>query len=312
MQNLPATRSEQNKLTQRMTACFACGNRPLSLKRCQGCRAVFYCNRNCQKDNWPVHKATCRKHMQQAAKSISSTSTTTTTTSKAGEHPHPQQEKDKESFEDWLRRRGPDVKITEENLKDYVPNVEYKEPAATVPARTAEKIPEYPELDSYNIADPGPQELENNQHWDDTMLQAHRDGLGRCYTKICWRQTTRAVMVCMLLPPETRSKHVQVDLTPTSLRVWHQTAGTICNHQFASKVYVGGTSDSRGSTWEIVHRRCLVLMLEKWDCEHTDACLDASRTFWFRIWQGTREYELATSAKSVPTCYYATRDLQLQ
>lgn len=32
-----------------------------SLKLCQGCRLVRYCSKECQRRDWPVHKAFCRR-----------------------------------------------------------------------------------------------------------------------------------------------------------------------------------------------------------------------------------------------------------
>jgi len=40
-------------------ACGSCGKASESLKQCTRCRQVSYCNRNCQRADWPRHKSTC-------------------------------------------------------------------------------------------------------------------------------------------------------------------------------------------------------------------------------------------------------------
>jgi hypothetical protein len=45
-------------------SCGACGitsNNIYDLKRCGGCGAVYYCNRECQVTHWKAHKADCKK-----------------------------------------------------------------------------------------------------------------------------------------------------------------------------------------------------------------------------------------------------------
>jgi hypothetical protein len=37
------------------------------MKRCAGCRAVVYCSRECQKEDWPDHKQHCRDLAQDPA-----------------------------------------------------------------------------------------------------------------------------------------------------------------------------------------------------------------------------------------------------
>lgn len=39
-----------------------------SLHRCTGCKAVYYCNRTCQRGDWPGHKIFCKKFASWAAK----------------------------------------------------------------------------------------------------------------------------------------------------------------------------------------------------------------------------------------------------
>jgi hypothetical protein len=38
--------------------CYTCGTEAKHL--CGGCAAVWYCDKECQKSHWPVHKATCK------------------------------------------------------------------------------------------------------------------------------------------------------------------------------------------------------------------------------------------------------------
>ncbi|XP_076045904.1 uncharacterized protein LOC143028137 isoform X2 [Oratosquilla oratoria] len=40
--------------------CFVCGNQTDT--RCTGCKLVFYCSRDCQRDNWKLHKDVCRPY----------------------------------------------------------------------------------------------------------------------------------------------------------------------------------------------------------------------------------------------------------
>ena len=48
---------EQKKLTAK---CAHCSSPLFQPKRCARCKKVQYCNRQCQENNWPSHKATCR------------------------------------------------------------------------------------------------------------------------------------------------------------------------------------------------------------------------------------------------------------
>ena len=47
--------------------CSHCGNKQGKLKRCTGCRLVFYCNEQCQRSNWKCHKKTCKKEQRKSS-----------------------------------------------------------------------------------------------------------------------------------------------------------------------------------------------------------------------------------------------------
>ena len=48
------------------TSCETAESAPLKLKKCTGCRSVQYCCQDCQRDDWPAHKSTCRRLQQEA------------------------------------------------------------------------------------------------------------------------------------------------------------------------------------------------------------------------------------------------------
>lgn len=41
--------------------CAFCHSKTEDLKRCFGCRKVFYCGKQCQKQHWKEHKPHCQK-----------------------------------------------------------------------------------------------------------------------------------------------------------------------------------------------------------------------------------------------------------
>ncbi|GBF91736.1 hypothetical protein Rsub_04040 [Raphidocelis subcapitata] len=40
-------------------SCAACGNSGTGLRRCSACGTVWYCNRDCQRSDWSLHKPAC-------------------------------------------------------------------------------------------------------------------------------------------------------------------------------------------------------------------------------------------------------------
>ena len=40
--------------------CLSCWRATSGIKRCTGCKMVFYCNVNCQKRHWKAHRSVCR------------------------------------------------------------------------------------------------------------------------------------------------------------------------------------------------------------------------------------------------------------
>ncbi|CAL4089503.1 unnamed protein product [Meganyctiphanes norvegica] len=54
-------------------ACSACGtmtSMEVSLQRCAGCQLVSYCNKNCQKADWKMHKLLCKEFPVEGGKSV--------------------------------------------------------------------------------------------------------------------------------------------------------------------------------------------------------------------------------------------------
>jgi hypothetical protein len=56
-------------------ACAACsrrGSRQHKLRLCRGCRAVRYCDADCQRAHWPEHRRDCAAGRQQQGQGASS------------------------------------------------------------------------------------------------------------------------------------------------------------------------------------------------------------------------------------------------
>ena len=41
-------------------ACSYCNSTPIKLKRCKGCKSVWYCDAKCQVKHWKTHKRDCK------------------------------------------------------------------------------------------------------------------------------------------------------------------------------------------------------------------------------------------------------------
>ena len=59
----PSARPQSPVGARRKTgrSCARCNEAPEKLQRCKGCKMVYYCNAECQRLHWKVHKAECRK-----------------------------------------------------------------------------------------------------------------------------------------------------------------------------------------------------------------------------------------------------------
>ena len=55
--NKPTTKNGTPTLT---LLCSACGKKPNSLKKCNGCKCVWYCDKECQNKHRKEHKHECR------------------------------------------------------------------------------------------------------------------------------------------------------------------------------------------------------------------------------------------------------------
>lgn len=49
------------------TRCEKCGSADEGLRKCQQCKAAYYCSRDCQLSHWKEHKVACRYHTSTAA-----------------------------------------------------------------------------------------------------------------------------------------------------------------------------------------------------------------------------------------------------
>ena len=45
--------------------CASCHSKTENLKRCSGCKRVFYCSKTCQKNHWKEHKPDCQSSWNQ-------------------------------------------------------------------------------------------------------------------------------------------------------------------------------------------------------------------------------------------------------
>lgn len=52
---------EKHQLVCKKCKCKYCGTRrlPSDIKKCSGCKKVYYCNETCQKKHWKHHKRRC-------------------------------------------------------------------------------------------------------------------------------------------------------------------------------------------------------------------------------------------------------------
>ncbi|XP_067686513.1 uncharacterized protein [Haliotis asinina] len=57
----PISATPRQKTTVADNSCNSCGKVSSQCKRCLGCLKVAYCNRECQRKDWPVHKMDCKK-----------------------------------------------------------------------------------------------------------------------------------------------------------------------------------------------------------------------------------------------------------
>ena len=57
--------------TDKIRACCGCCNQvegDVIFKRCNGCKRVFYCSKECQRKHWKSHKVRCKKWQTQYGK----------------------------------------------------------------------------------------------------------------------------------------------------------------------------------------------------------------------------------------------------
>jgi MYND finger len=65
-----ATRFQPN--VSALTMCQYCQKVTSATKTCSGCLFSMYCSKECQKADWPKHKAQCKKSQRNAANNIKS------------------------------------------------------------------------------------------------------------------------------------------------------------------------------------------------------------------------------------------------
>ena len=45
-------------------SCAQCHTTGFNLRKCSRCRLVYYCSKDCQAKNWPIHKSYCKYQEQ--------------------------------------------------------------------------------------------------------------------------------------------------------------------------------------------------------------------------------------------------------
>lgn len=67
----PGTKAEKERGSEAVKACNFCGvwdsAEKTTLKKCSQCKAVSYCSKACQKQDWPKHKPACNTTPQPAS-----------------------------------------------------------------------------------------------------------------------------------------------------------------------------------------------------------------------------------------------------
>jgi hypothetical protein len=58
--------AEQTAYLEARTHCAKPGCSGAGLKKCAGCRVIFYCGKECQVTHWPAHKPECERSAEKA------------------------------------------------------------------------------------------------------------------------------------------------------------------------------------------------------------------------------------------------------
>ncbi len=68
---MKAVQASPNQVSYNMYVCGSCNKTAEKLQKCAGCHFILYCDRNCQKKDWPKHKNVCqqKKHLEVAQES---------------------------------------------------------------------------------------------------------------------------------------------------------------------------------------------------------------------------------------------------
>lgn len=53
-------RDSDNMIIDMMRSCRVCAKYGLTLSKCSVCKSVYYCSRDCQTNDWPIHKKVCK------------------------------------------------------------------------------------------------------------------------------------------------------------------------------------------------------------------------------------------------------------